>query len=157
MPATLAVADDRPAAARLHRWRGIFHGEERADQVDPQDFGPGFGVLFENAVEAAGNSGVGEEDVEPAMVGNHVFDQGRNRRFVASIANDVGALEVGTDHRRALASEQVDGCLADARSGAGDDRDFPRKAAHQRPTPIVLPPSTTIACPVMNVDASDAR
>ena len=45
-------------------------------------------------------------------------DKGGNLFFVTRIAFEIGAVEVGTDHGRTFAAEQVDGCLADARAGA---------------------------------------
>jgi len=38
--------------------------------------------------------------------------------------------QVGADHGRAFASEQLDARLADARRRTGDDRDLARKPAH---------------------------
>ena len=82
------------------------------------------GILLENAVEPAGNAGIGEEDVEPAMVADGMRDQRgrpapRRPRRIRSRRREVGA-----DHRRAFAAEQLDARLADAGAGAGDDRDF---------------------------------
>ena len=100
--------DDRPAAALLHRRRGIFDRQERADQIDPQYLRPIGRILLEDAVEAAGNAGVGEEDVEPAMVANRMGDQRLDLLLVAGVAFEVRAVEVGADHGRAFAAEQLD-------------------------------------------------
>ena len=68
-----------------------------------KDFGPVVGILLEDAGEAAGNAGIGEEDVEPAMVAHRMGDQRLDLLLVARVAFEVGAVEVGADHRRALA------------------------------------------------------
>ena len=89
------------------------------------------------------------------MVADRVGDQRLDLLLVARVAFEVGAVKVGADHRRAFLAEQLDRRLTDAGPGAGDDGDFAGKP--HRPTPIVLPPSTIIACPVMKVDAGEAR
>ena len=44
--------------------------------------------------------------------------------LIPGITFEIGPMEVGAEHGRTFAAEQVDGCLADARAGAGDDCDF---------------------------------
>ncbi len=60
------------------------------------------------------------------------FDRALHGILVAGVADDVRALDdVGADDGRALASEQLDGRFADARRGAGDDRDLAFQPAHR--------------------------
>ena len=104
------------------------------------------GDLLEDRGEAAGNAGIGEEDVEPADVAVARARPGRHVLLVAGVGGDADRAfelrhaEVGGDHVRALAREQGRGGLADARRRAGDDRDLAFQP--HSPTPIVLPPST---------------
>ena len=58
------------------------------------------------------------------MIADDLIDERLDRGFIARVALDVGALEVGPDDGRAFRAEQLGGGLADARSGAGDDGDF---------------------------------
>ena len=72
-------ADDRAAAALLHHRRGMLDREKRTDQVDPEDLVPVGGRLLEDRGEPARNAGIGEEDVEPAMLADRAPRSGRRR------------------------------------------------------------------------------
>ena len=87
-PGDAGGADDRAAAARFQVRRGVLDGEERPDQVDPQNLRPILGGLFEDRGEAAGDAGVGEDDVEAAMLRDRVVDQPLDIGFAASVGLD---------------------------------------------------------------------
>ena len=93
----------------------------------------------------------------PPWSRDRLLDQRLDLLLVARVAIDVGALQIRADHDRALVAEALDGRLADAGPGAGDDGDLADEAAAHSPTPIVAPPSTMIAWPVMKEDAGLAR
>ena len=107
MPATDCRADDRSAAPRLHVRSGIFDRQPRPDQIDPKDVFPVGRALLEQAGKAAGNSGIGEEDVDAAMIGDGLLDQPLDVRLRARIdGDDVHALgAIRRDDRRAFRAE----------------------------------------------------
>ena len=90
------------------------------------------------------------------MVGDGLVDKGFDGSVIARVAGDIGTVEVGADNGCAFAAEEVDRRFADARAGAGDDRDLALEA-HQKPAPKVVPPSTISAWPVTKLAASEAR
>jgi hypothetical protein len=51
--------------------------KEGADQVDAEDLLPILRALLEDRGEAAGDAGIGEEDVEPAMLADRKPRPGR--------------------------------------------------------------------------------
>ena len=119
-------ADDRAAAPRLHVRRRIFDRQERADQVDAQDLLPVGAVLLEDAREAAGNAGIGEDDVDAAMVGDDRLDERRDLVFRAGVERATpspAAASAAMTVAPSLRNSSARG-LADARSGAGYQRDL---------------------------------
>ena len=102
--------------------------------------------------------GIGIENVEPTERFDRVRHQCGNIGLIGGIALVRGDVRiarrrfvhavsaVGGNHRGARFGKQPRGRPPDARARAGNDRDFARKVdanAH-----IVLPPSTTIVCPL---------
>ena len=85
----------------------MLDGEERADQVDAQDFGPIFGRLLEDRGEPARDAGVGEDDVEAAMFRDRMVDEVPDVLVAPGVGADdaVGLGDVGGDDLGAFASE----------------------------------------------------
>ncbi len=110
--------------------------QERADQINAQHLGPFLDLGIEDRAQRPADPGIGEKDVEPAMVCDRSFNQRRNLRFVTRVASDVGAADIRADHCRAFAPEQLGRRLADARAGAGSDRDFVGEAQRHAPLPL---------------------
>ena len=64
-------------------------------------------------------------DVELAVRSRDLLGQPFNILLVARVRPYVRTLaDIGADHRRTLAAEELDGRLADPRRRAGDDRDL---------------------------------
>ena len=62
----------------------------------------------------ARNAGIGEKDVEAAMLARDILDEAVHLVLAAGIGAQVGALaDIDPDDRRAFAAEQVDGRFAD--------------------------------------------
>ena len=77
----------------------------------------------------------------PPCVFGDVVHQALDVRFAARVRANVGSVaDVGADDGRALGPEQLDRRLADARRGAGDDRDLPVQPAHQ---PLIATAATS--------------
>ena len=85
--------DDRPAAGRLHQRDREFHAEKDAARIDRHQPVPGRGV--EQILDrAAGETGVVDENVEPAELGNRRID----RRLPLRLTGHIEMAE----HRRAI-------------------------------------------------------
>ena len=125
-------ADDRPAAALRDERRRIFDGEERADEVDSQDLGP----VLRRSARRSWRSRPRCRHWRRRCRGRrararHVSISALHVPFAAGVDAHVRAFaDVRANDCRAFAAEQLDGRLADARCGAGDDRDLARKSSH---------------------------
>ena len=60
-------ADDRAVSLFHHVRHRMFDREERADQVDAQDFLPVFHGLFGERLQPAADAGIGPDRIEPAV------------------------------------------------------------------------------------------
>ena len=67
------------------------------------------------------------------MVARHPVDEVAHRLLAPRVGAHIGALaDVGANHDRAFAAEQLDGRLADPRCRAGNDRDLACQPLHAR-------------------------
>jgi hypothetical protein len=83
--------------------------------------------------EAAGDAGIGEDDVEVAVLRGSLLDQALHVLFGSGICLNVGVVaHVRAHHGCAFASEQLDRRLADSRCRAGDDCDLACQSLHRR-------------------------
>ena len=132
----------------------MFHGQERSDQIHPQDFGPIVRRLISERHPAAGNARIRPDHVQPAKFGLRALDIGLHERLVAGVAghghrlaaglgDHLGGLEdgvslVATDDLGAFASEQQAGGAADAAGCAGNDGRSAFETSHLFPYALTL-------------------
>lgn len=131
-------------------------GKERPDQVYPQKRLPVVRALFEEASHAAADSGVGADDIQPAMS----FHCGGHNRgdlpLVACVSPEVhdgtgtgrfclgGCIDVDGDHIGALISEKMYRRLSNSRCRTRYKDALASEARAHRMPFIVLPPSMMI-------------
>ena len=140
---------DRAAAGASQRRDGVLDRQEHAVEVDrllALPVGERHGLDRRHDADA----GIGDHDVEAAKVLLGLGDHARPRRLVAHVVMKVARLaarlgdalddalaqrvvDIGDQHRRALARQRLGTGLANARSAAGDDGGLARDLAHQRP------------------------
>ena len=78
----------------------MFYGQKRSDQIDSQNLLPNLWRRVEKtAPHAAGDAGVGEEDMQLAVGIDSLSDGARNIGFVAGIAGDGYGLAASVLHR----------------------------------------------------------
>ena len=148
----------------------MFHRKEGADEIDAEHFRPDFGRRIEKAAaHAAGDTGIGEHDVQGAEAVGCPGDERCDIAFLAGIADHRQRMSArGFDHGRgffhrvglveqheagAFGSEEPCAGPADARTRAGDGGD----PAFETAAHIVAPPSITTIWPVVHLAAGEAR
>src|SRR5258708_5631246 len=123
-------------ANRLHALNGVLAAEEHAFRIDRLDPAPILdrGVL--DGARAAADAGVVDHDVEPAVLLEHVGEQGLPGVLGGDVVLDEapGAvlrfLDVRHDDLGTNRLEEDSGGGADARCATGDDRHLSGKFAH---------------------------
>ncbi len=130
---------------------------EGADQIGLQDALPLGGILLEQAGKSSRDARVGEHHIESPAPLDGGGNQGRHLIFITGINHDLGAFEIGRDHGGALLRKKRRCRFADAAARTRDNGDFTFETAAHSPTPMVAPPSTMMACPVVKADAAAAR
>jgi hypothetical protein len=130
--------DDRAAVAGIpQRLAGMLHHQQRADQVDAQQFRHHRRIGVEHPLHPARHAGVGKGDVDPPEVrlraGDHRRDIGlaagihrhRNRSLAERGSDIVHRFRAVAEHNpRALCHETLRRRPANAAGGTSDNRDF---------------------------------
>ena len=127
--------------------------QKRADQVYAQHLRPKLRGLLQERRQAAGNPGIGVDDIEPPIglhrqrdiAGDFAFHRdvgGETKRGPAGVADglrrpgDPSGLAIDHHHFGAFAGEGQRARPSDAARRAGDDRDLAFEPAH----PLILAP-----------------
>jgi hypothetical protein len=137
----------------------VADGKEGADQVDPQDLAPELDRLLEQRHQAAADTGIGEDHVDPAQLFHRLLDEAlhvglgagigghRDRPPARRLDLGRGLLDrrgrlVDHHHRRPFGGKELGAGAADAAARPGHDRTLALKAAHAAlPIPVTSRPT----------------